>query len=242
MRAALQARLRDDRLAAHRAAAERELDPLQRLALETAAKHFGPVDDEAAIGRAQRRHRDAGLGQRRDPAAIGPEPRPACATQGQDGGIRAYREAALCSREQEAAVIVPAAPVMTQLEGDTARDETPEPGPQQRRRLHGSRKHPTARADERKSAPRASHQARNWVGRKRLDRGPQAWLGVAVAAEEPLELFAVGEIETAAAGEQELATDRRHAVVDGHGRAAAHEHLGRHQSGGAASDHGNMKA
>jgi len=62
----------------------------------------------------------------------------------------------------------------------------------------------------------------------------------AIAAEQALDVLAVREIETAAAGEQKFSAWRWHSIVDNDGSAAAREHLGRHQSGGAAADDGDM--
>ncbi len=232
--------LRDQRFAAHRPAAEGKLDALQRLPLEAAAKEFGPVNDETTIGRPQRRDRDAGLDERIDPAAIGPEPRPACSAQGKHGGIRMDRDAALRAVELEIAVGVPTVPVVTQLEGDAGRSEAPEPGTQQRRSLHRLREHPPARSDERGLAKSLAPGAQV-RGRKSFDGRSKTWFGIAVASEQARELFAVRKIETAAAGEQELAPDRRHPIVDGHACPAAGDHLGRHQAGGTATDDGNVR-
>ena len=56
--------------------------------------------------------------------------------------------------------------------------------------------------------------------RKRLDRGAQMRRRRAVAGEEALEVLAVGEVQPAAPGQQELPPGRRHAVVDRDPRAA----------------------
>ena len=50
----------------------------------------------------------------------------------------------------------------------------------------------------------------------------------------------MGEVEAAAAGEQELAADRRHPVIDRDGDALTGEHFGRHQPGGAATNNGGI--
>jgi hypothetical protein len=67
-------------------------------------------------------------------------------------------------------------------------------------------------------------------------------LGGAIAGEQAQNVFAVGEIEPAAAGEQEFAADRRHPIMDGDARAALHEDFRRHQSGGAAANDGDVEA
>jgi len=67
------------------------------------------------------------------------------------------------------------------------------------------------------------------------------WLRRAVAGEEAVEVFAMGEVQPAAAGQQEFSAGRRHAVIDGDTGASPGQHLGRHQAGGAGSDHGNLE-
>ena len=51
----------------------------------------------------------------------------------------------------------------------------------------------------------------------------------------------MGEVEAAAAGQQEFSADRRHAVINGDTGAALGQHLGRHQAGGTGPDHGNFE-
>ena len=64
--------------------------------------------------------------------------------------------------------------------------------------------------------------------------------GGTIAIKQALELFAVREIEATAAGEQKLSPRRRHPLIEGDTRTTAGEHLGRHQSGRAASDDGDL--
>ena len=61
----------------------------------------------------------------------------------------------------------------------------------------------------------------------------------AVARQEGLQGFAVGQIEPAAPGEQELAPDRRHGVVHRHRRARRGQLLCRHQARRSAADDGD---
>jgi hypothetical protein len=46
----------------------------------------------------------------------------------------------------------------------------------------------------------------------------------------------MGQIETAAAGQQELPSRRRHSIEDRDAGPAARHHLGRHQSGRSGAD------
>src|SRR5262249_54297311 len=128
-----------------------------------------------------------------------------------------------------------------ELEYDSSRIETPQPGAQQWRRLHRLGKHPLARPDKgflaKALAPRAQP-----CGRERFDRRPQAGRGISVAGDEALELLAVCQIEAATAPNRALAPDRRHPLVDGPPRAGAGQPLGGHQAGRAAADDGNVKA
>ena len=78
---------RDQRFAAHGRFAERQRDALQRLAFEAAAERLRPIDEEAAVGRRQRRDGDAPLGEQRHPIAGRAEPRPACAAERQHGRV-----------------------------------------------------------------------------------------------------------------------------------------------------------
>ncbi len=61
-------------------------------------------------------------------------------------------------------------------------------------------------------------------------------LGFAVARKELRQRLAMGQVEPAASGHQELAASGRHCVVDGDGSAALREHFGRHQAGGTGTD------
>ena len=172
------------RLAAHRLPAERQLDPLQRLALEAFAKHVGPVGDEAAVRRPQRRDGDAGLRQNIDPAAIGAEPRPARAAERQHHGIgmeRVTRPSGVSNRTSPRS----SQPIQwcRSLNSTPRVAEPPQPGAQQRRGLERFRKHAAARSDERVLAQALAPGAHGGR-RKRLDRGAQMRHRRAVAREE----------------------------------------------------------
>ena len=130
---------------------------------------------------------------------------------------------------------------MAQCEADTGGIEPPQPSAQQRRGLERLREHAAARSDEGLLAEALTPGAnRGW--RKRLDRGTQARRGVAVAGEEALHVLAVGEIEAAAPGQQELAPDRWPSVIHRDARAMVRQHLGRHQPGRARADNGDVLA
>ena len=90
------------------------------------------------------------------------------------------------------------------------------------------------------ACPSASHQARSAAGGNASIGRPQPSLGGAVAAEQPLQVLAVREVQPAAPRQQELAPERGHPVVHGDARAAAGEHLRRHQPGRTAADDGDV--
>lgn len=77
-------------------------------------------------------------------------------------------------------------------------------------------------------------------GREFDDCGAKVRLGLAIAGEERLDRLRVREIEAAAAGKQELSRGRRHALIDGDGRAAARQGLGGHEASWTGADDGNM--
>src|SRR5665213_1869278 len=69
--------------------------------------------------------------------------------------------------------------------------------------------------------------------------GPlQRRLNSAVARQEAVERLAVRQVEAAASGEQKLAPERWHGVIDGNRDASARQHFGGHQSGRSATDDG----
>ena len=228
-----------DGFAAHACAAERQRDALQRLALKTVAKDVGPGDGEAAIGRPQRRYRHALRGERLRPCAIGPEPRPACAAERQHGRAGFDRALAVGRLKRQTAVVVPAGPAVAQRELHAHGIQPPQPRPQQRRGLERFRKHPAAGADEGRLPQRFAPFAQG-IRRKCLDRGREMRHRFAVAREKCRQRFAVGQIEPAAPGHQELAAGGRHRVIDGDAGAALRQHLGRHQPGRTGADDGDV--
>ena len=148
-RAALDARPRDDGFAAHGVRAERQRDALERLALEAVAKNVGPGDGEAAIGRPQRRYRDALGRERFHPRPVGAEPRPACAAERQHGRAGVDGALSVGRLKQQMAVLIPAGPAMAQRElharcESSRRSHARSSG----EALNAFGKHPAAGADE----------------------------------------------------------------------------------------------
>jgi hypothetical protein len=126
---------------------------------------------------------------------------------------------------------------MAQRHANAEIAEPPQPCPQQGRGFHRLREDAAARADERLLPERFRPGAQR-VRREMLDGVFEQRIDRSVARQETGKRLAVREVEAAAAGEQELAAERRHAVVDRHGEPGARQHLGGDQPGRPAADDG----
>ena len=113
-----------------------------------------------------------------------------------------------------------------------------QPGAQQRRGLHVVREDAAAAADEGDDA-QAFGPAAHVGGAEAFEPRPHARRRRSEAADEGLERLGMGEIQTAAPGQQELPTDRRHRVVEVDRDAGTGEHLGGHQPRRPAADDGD---
>ncbi len=237
--AAFQSGFGDHGFAAHLLVTERKVQPLQRVAGKAGLENIRPGDEKTAVRRPQRYDANTGLAHCAYPQAVGAQVRPARAAQRQNGCIGADLCRTFRRIEQMAAFCIPAHPPVAQLEANAGRIEAPEPGAQQRRCFHRPRKHPPARTDERLLAQLLAPGAQG-IRRKGVDGGAQMRRGCAVARKKSVEIFAVREIEPAAPCEQELAANRRHALVDGDGCAATGGNLGCHQAGRATTNDGDF--
>src|SRR5262245_12486597 len=123
-RATLDARLADDRFAAHAVFSERERDALQRLP-GVALDVIRPVDEKAAVRRLERRDAHALTLQQTRPSAVRTKTRPACATECEDRGVGLHRNGAIGCVEGEALLAVPSGPVVPQRELDACAIEPP---------------------------------------------------------------------------------------------------------------------
>ena len=112
-----------------------------------------------------------------------------------------------------------------------------QPGTQQRRGFQVDREHAAGAADEGVDA-QAVRPFPQGLRPERLQPGRHRAVRRAVAAEKGLDRLAVGEVQPALAGKQELAADRGHGVVHVDREAGLGQHLGGHQPGGAGADHG----
>jgi hypothetical protein len=66
-------------------------------------------------------------------------------------------------------------------------------------------------------------------------------LALAIAGDKSLGIFGMGEVETAAPSQQELAAHRGHGVVHPNRDAAAGQHLGGHEAGRTAPYDGHFR-
>ncbi|MCY1305722.1 hypothetical protein D9M70_555450 [compost metagenome] len=114
-----------------------------------------------------------------------------------------------------------------------------QPGAQQRRRLHDLRKHTPRRADE-GFGSEICRPLPYLVGREGIERRAQPRRGVTEAFGKDGVGFGMGNVQAGFSGEQELARDRWHAVVDGDRVAALRQPLRRHQPAWPAAHNGDV--
>jgi len=140
--------------------------------------------------------------------------------------------------DAQLAALVPAQPAMARVDVHAAVAQASEPGAQQRRGLHVGGKHPAGTADEGVDAQTVNPLAQR-IRTEGFQQRAQCVGAFAVAADERGEVLGVGDVHPADAGQQELASDRRHRIVKLDRDAGLAQHLGRHQTGGAAADDGD---
>ena len=115
-----------------------------------------------------------------------------------------------------------------------------QPRSQQRRGFHVGWKHPAGPADESFNAETMHPGAQGFrpeSGQQRFNLG----LTPAVTRQERRRRFRMGQIHSTLAGQQELAPDRWHGIVEIDLRAALAQYFGGHQAGRAAADDGDTK-
>ena len=202
-----------------------------------------PADVEAAVRRPQRRDVDAArlraAAPRRRPsraAASSRRPAPARRRRG-----RATCLAAAARAKRSAAGRRPKPVQRWRMWSRTPRLAQPvQPGAQQRRRLQVGREDPARAADEGLDAEAVRPSARSASGPKSRSIGSQrARRARRSASTKRVERLAVGQVQPALAGEQELAADRGHGVVHVDRGAGGEQRLGGHQAGRAAADDGD---
>ena len=212
------------------------------------ALEIGAADVEATVRRQQVGDLDPGRTQHRYPGAIRAQPGPAAAAQreqhrvGVDPALTVRGgEAQLVLRRRRVAwrtAVVPAQPAMAHLEAHARCTQAREPGAQQWRRLHFLGEYAARAADE-GVHPQAMRPVLQRLRAKDVQHGCKPCALRAVARQEGLQGFTVGQIEPAAPGEQELAPDRRHGVVHRHRGPRRGQLLCRHQARRSAADDGD---
>ncbi len=198
---------------------------------EAVAQMRRPVHQEAAVRRPERGDR---AGEVPGPGGVGAELWPGGAPTRQHGHVRPL---GLPGVEAESAIRVPSRPAMPSMQLHAQIAETAQPGPQQRRSLHRGRKHPPAGSDERRLAEAVTPLDQR-LRRKGPDDRLQPKPGGAVARQEDIQGFGMGEVQPAAAGHQQFAAGRGHVVVDCDTQAGAGQGLSRDKAGGASADDG----
>ena len=110
-----------------------------------------------------------------------------------------------------------------------------QPRSQQRRRPERLGEHPAAGADV-GGLPEAGAPGSQCRRRKRTHRRDDD-CGLCIPRHQIVDGFAVGEVQPAPAGQQQLAAHRRHVVVDRHPHAVRSEHLRGHQTRRTTTHH-----
>ena len=223
-----------------------EIQPhrLHRRAGKTLGEIRAPSDVETAVGRLQRRQVDAARRQPGRPGAVAAKLGPARAAQRQHHRIHRIHSVGLQhllalrrgkAQQRGRISVSPAQPAVAHVQPQSIATQAVQPGPQQRRSLHLGRKHPARAADKGLDA-----QARGPIAQilRAEGRKPGGDLvsTLGVTADERLDRLAVRQVQTALAGEQELAAHRGHRVVQVDAGASLQQDLGGHQAGGAAAD------
>ena len=240
--AALEAARGDHRLPAHGAAGEGERDALEGGAREAVAEVSGPGDQHAAIGGTEGREAQAPRCQEGHPGRVRPQPGPGGAAEREQRGVRGEMEGVRAGPvEGERALRRPAGPGVAAEQRHASGREAREEGAEQRRRLHGRGEDPAAGAGVGRLAEPLAPGA-DGLGREGADRRLQPGACGAVAGEEGLKGFGMGEVEAAAPGHQQLAGGAGHAVQHGDRDARLRENLRRRQPRGAGADDGYAAA
>ncbi|MNQ93833.1 hypothetical protein D3C85_1093160 [compost metagenome] len=126
------------------------------------------------------------------------------------------------------------------MESDAQFAQALEPGAQQRRGLHVGGEDPARGADEGVDAQAVNPGAQG-VGIEFGEQPGELLAALAVAREERRLGLGVGDIHPAHPGQEELAPDRGHGVIQLDPDPGPRQHLGRHQPGRAATDDGDAR-
>ncbi len=214
-------------------------DILQRSTGKLVAQQVAPgAHLETTIGGLQRRNLDLPCLQPRQPGPVRPQPRPTGSAQRQQCGCRFDRPFTVSVRDAQAAISVPARPAMPRMNRDTGITQPLEPGTEQGRGFHVCGKHTPRAADESLDAQRMNPLAQG-ISVKTAQQRCDHRRAFGIARQKGRVGLGVGDVHTAHPGEQELAPDRRHGVVQIDLQSGLAQHFCCHQPRRAASDDGD---
>lgn len=128
----------------------------------------------------------------------------------------------------------PAPPAVPHVDLEPGLAQPMQPGPQQGRGLHLSGKDPAGGTDE-GLHPQPGGPGPQVGGAEGLGEGRQDWLGHPVTGEEIRQGFGMDQVESASPGQEELAPQGRHAVIEVHGGAPHQQDFGGHEPRRAAA-------
>ena len=124
---------------------------------------------------------------------------------------------------------------MARMNGYAGFAQALEPGAQQWRGLHVGGEDATGSADEGVDAQPVNPGAQGFAV-ECIDQRRKGLRTLAVARQERLARFGMGDVHAAHAGQQELASYRGHGIEQLYPHVGAGQDFGRHQAGGAAAD------
>ena len=141
--------------------------------------------------------------------------------------------------EHKRTLSIPAGESMMHMETHALRAQASHPAAQERCGFQVGREDATGGADEGLDAQSACKFAQV-VGIEHVEPAAQFGLTTAITRHEGLEVIAVRQVQTALAGNQELAPDRTHRVEHIDRDTGRTRRLRRHQPGGTAADDGEL--
>ena len=214
-----------------------------------------PIDIKTAIARLERGNRHATFSQQGHPGTIGTQLGPTAATEGQNHRIRFKQRFTARGGEAQAAmpaiaaiagIPLPTQPAMPHMEMHALLAQAMQPGAQQRRSFHFGGKNPPRGTDEGLN-PEAMNPVAQLIRPKYIKQAGQLAFPLAVTRLEGAQVFAMGNVHAALAGDQKLATDRRHGIENSHFQAVdrsnaiwdGRQHFGGHQPRRTAADNGD---
>jgi hypothetical protein len=200
---------------------------------------------ESAIGCLQGSHIDAARVQQGHPGAVRAQPGPAATAQGQHQriGTGLHLPGGRGETHTRAGGVIgqPACPAVAHVKPDRhtcapGLTQPVHPAAQQRRGLHVGREY-TARCPDKGRDAQTLCPGAHLPSPETLQQRSDLPLACTEPGYEALGRLGVREVQAADTGQQELAPDRRHGVIDMHGHTCSRQHLCRHQAGRAPTNH-----